>query len=337
MRTRFRPLWTVTVVHGYLGGAGDLLRFIVPPSTRQRLASLHLLLRERAGVLHVLMEVDESNQPLAGAAALVGARLVLGLQPNDTAFSAFTQPTGLPAGQIPHYRNAASPHSLDAPQPVQLSGERLRLEPVQALRPLEVRVNAPDGALRFAATLGEGEEGVTPLQHWPVGAWQIEEVGGLPTRRDLEVENTLAALAPWGLLSLTVHADHLLQPRHFTITLAAPADTLRYYVVAQRYSNGDFNQLSVQDSAFAAQGRPRITFQRLATGAFGPQHLAPALLDPTGSARIVLFEARSALPRRQRGATGFELRRSGDVLIDHLPTPGATAVDAQFVLHLARP
>ena len=42
MRTRFRPLWTVTVVHGYLGGAGDLLRFILSAdaaSFRRRLGT----------------------------------------------------------------------------------------------------------------------------------------------------------------------------------------------------------------------------------------------------------------------------------------------------------
>jgi hypothetical protein len=92
----------------------------------------------------------------------------------------------------------------------------------------------------------------------------------------------------------------------------------------------------VQDAGFTAEARPQIQFSRVLPADFGPGHLAPALLDPSGSARIALFEAQAAVTRRARGPAGVELHRNGDVLIGHLPQPGADRSDAQFVVHLSQ-
>jgi hypothetical protein len=70
--------------------------------------------------------------------------------------------------------------------------------------------------------------------------------------------------------------------------------------------------------------------------AFVAGHLRPALLDPSGSARIALFQAQAAVARRARGPSGLELHRNGDVLVGNLPQPGADRPDAQFVVHLTQ-
>jgi hypothetical protein len=111
---------------------------------------------------------------------------------------------------------------------------------------------------------------------------------------------------------------------------------LRYYVVAQRFGAAEFDSLSVQDAGFAAQARPALLFKRVLPANFNASHLAPALLDPGGGARIALFEAQSSVERRARGPARLQLHRNGDVLIGNLPQPGAERSDAQFVIHLSQ-
>ena len=64
-RIAFRPLWTISVQHGFYGGACDALSFTVPPATERALAGAHALLRVLDGALHVLVEVDDTSAPLS--------------------------------------------------------------------------------------------------------------------------------------------------------------------------------------------------------------------------------------------------------------------------------
>ncbi|MET0518568.1 MAG: hypothetical protein ABW005_07015, partial [Burkholderiaceae bacterium] len=139
----------------------------------------------------------------------------------------------------------------------------------------------------------------------------------------------------WGALQLDIATAHLLAAPTLHLDFAARADTLRYYVVAQRYGAAEFAQLQVVDAGFAAEARPEIVFKRVAPAEFDASHLAPALLDAGGTARIALFETEAAVARRQRGPRGLELHRNGDVLVSDLPQPGAERHDAQFVVHLS--
>ena len=145
-----------------------------------------------------------------------------------------------------------------------------------------------------------------------------------------------AAQRPVGLLQLQLHADHLVTPRDFALSLQARQDLLRYYVVGQPFPAAEFAALEVVDEGSAADGRAPITFNRVAPAAFTPAHLQPALLDASGSARIVLFEAQAPTARRERGPTRLRLRvgADGDTLTAQLPTPGGERPDGQFVVHL---
>ena len=90
--------------------------------------------------------------------------------------------------------------------------------------------------------------------------------------------------------------------------------------MASRFGEAEFNQVQVLDNGFAAESRPAIQFNRVLPAAFGAGHLAPGLLDPTGSARIALFEAQASVARRARGPSGLELHRNGDLLIGTIAT-----------------
>lgn len=330
---RFGPLWTIGVEHAFFAGAADVLDFIVPPSTARALAGARALARVREGRLHVLVEQDEAGAPLA---AIAGRRLVFGLRPRAASFALVTTPLGVPPGETPLWHNAADPDALGAPQGVRLSGAQLRIVPDTDERPLTLRLFDATDTLHAGAALDAGAEAWTLPGLYPAGSsWRVEEQGAGPaTGWTLRVEPELPDA--WGLLELTVDAGHLAAGHAFTLTFAASSETLRYYVVATRYSAAEFDQVQVVDAGAAAEARPAIAFQRTLPADFEPGHLGPALLDPSGTARIALFEAQTPVARRVRGPTGIELRRNGDVLIGHLPQPGAERPDAQFVVHLTQ-
>ena len=327
----FRTLWTVEVRHAFFGGACDALAFTVPPSTERALAGAHAMARQREGRLLVLIEVDEAGQPLS---PLAGLRLTFGLQPRQPSFDCFTTPSGLPRGAAALWSNAANADVLAGPDPLHISGEQLRIEPHAAGRPLTLRLFDAAGVQRAQTLLDAGDEAWTVPGRFPRGSWRVEEqAGGTPHSWSLRVEPEMAGA--WGVLDLHVAAAHLAGGHTFGLAFAARSDTLRYYVVASRFGEADFNQVQVQDTGFAAEARPEIRFTRRLPP-FAQGLLSPALLDPSGSARIALFEAGSALPRRARGPRGLALQRNGDVLVADLPQPGADRPDAQFVVHLSQ-
>jgi hypothetical protein len=330
-RIAFRPLWTVTVSHGFFGGDCDALDFLVPPATERALAGAHALVRVMDGALHVLVEVNDANEALSD---LSGLRLLFGIKPREAAFDLFTVPLGLPRGMAGVWDNQADANALGGPRAVRISGEQLRIEPNAAERPLTLRLFDSANAQQAQTVLGVGDEAWTLPGLYSPGEWRVEEQGAGPaTSWTLWVEPEL--VKAWGVLALGFDAGHLPSGQRFNLAFSAASDTLRYYVVARRFGAAEFDSLSVQDAGFAAEARPAIVFSRVIPADFNASHLAPALLDPGGSARIALFEAQSAVARRVRGPAGLELHRNGDVLIRNLPQPGAERHDAQFVVHLS--
>lgn len=329
---RFRPLWTIEVRHEFHGGACDALDFIVPPATARALAGVHAMARQRGGRLQVLIETDAAGLPLS---PLAGAQFLFGLRPREASFELITVPFGLLPGSTALWSNVADANALGGPSEVLVSGEPLRIEPRSTVRPLTLRLFDTAGIERRQAVLNDGDEAWTPQGLFTHGGWRIEEqAGGAPQSWALRVEPELVGV--WGLLDLSVDVGHIVAGHDFALEFAARADTLRYYVVASRFAEADFNQVQVLDAGFTAEARPQIQFSRVLPAAFGASHLAPAFLDPTGSARIALFEAQAAVTRRVRGPAGVELHRNGDVLVGNLPQPGADRPDAQFVVHLTQ-
>ena len=334
-RIAFRPLWTVTVQHSFFGGSCDALSFTLTPATDRALAGAHALLRVLDGALQVLVEVDGANAPLSD---LSGLRLLIALKPREASFDLITTPlfggSGLPRGDAAVWDNTASPNALGGPRAVRISGEQLRIEPRATERPLTLRLFDAANAQQAQTVLNIGDEAWTLPGLYSHGEWRVEEQGAGPAASwALWVEPEL--INAWGVLALRFDAGHLAAGQAFNLSFSARSDTLRYYVVAQRFGLAEFNSLSVQDTGFAADARPAIVFNRVAPASFNASHLAPALLDPSGSARIALFEAQASVARRARGPVGLELHRNGDVLIGNLPQPGAERHDAQFVVHLS--
>lgn len=283
MHIRLRPLWTVSVEHGFFGGACDALAFTVPPATQRVLAGWRAMAREHDGRLAVLLELGEDGQPMVPPAALLGRTLHFGLQPRSAAFDTYTAPHGAPRGQRPWWNNAANAARVAAAPPLTLAGERV--------------LPRPPG--------------------------------------NLLVDDDLAADPPWGLLSLTLTQAHLdsATGQDFTLAFDARSDILRYYVVA---SPGDADVLTVEDAGFTADKRAQIAFERKLPP-FAAPRLSAELLGANDSTKVVLFEAPAPTARRRRGPTGITLKKNDEVIVTHLPVPGAERADAQFVVHVNKP
>lgn len=332
MNSAFRRLWTVAVSHEFRGGPCDDLAFVVPPATRDTLAGMQALVRERDGVLHVLIAVDEDGNPLGDC---VGRRLLFGLAPRSRSFTQYTQLPALPPGETPLFANEAAANALDAaPRGVELTGPAPTIAPRLAARPLDLTLTRPDCTPLAGARLGPADAGWV-FRGTDAGEFVVSEssAGGLTASRRLLVEPGLAADPPWGVLSLTASAGHVADGHAFTLAFTARSAVLRYYVVVKPASDADFASIQVEDHGAVGDARPAVTFTRLLPP-FGGDRLAPALLDPGGTRRIVLFEAQTPVARRAAGPHGFELHRNGEVLIGNLPQPGAERSDAQFVVHL---
>ena len=242
-RIAFRPLWTIGVHHAYFGGPCDALSFVVPPATERALAGAHAMVRERDGRLHVLMEVDESDAPLTDP---TGMRLLFGLKPREAAFNLITAPLVLPRGDVAVWDNAADTDALAGPRAVRISDEHLRIEPRSAERPLTLRLFDVANVQRASMDLNVGDEAWTMQGLYSRGEWRVEEQGVGPAESwTLWVEPELRGA--WGVLVMTVDAGHLATAQNFTLEFAASSDTLRYYVVAKRYGEADFNQVNVVD------------------------------------------------------------------------------------------
>ncbi len=336
MNIRYRTLFTVTVRHDFRGGPCDDLAFTVPAATRDTLADMRALVRERDGVLHVLIAIGDDDQPVG---ACSGRRLIFGLAPRDPWFAQYTAPSALGPREVPLFANDTSADALDAlPRGVELYGAAPQIVPTLAARPLDLRVTAA-GAQLALARLGATDASWTFREGRSAGEYRLTEIAadGHSADRRLFVEPTLAGAGCWGLLVLTASAGHVAAGHAFTLDLAARSELLRYYVVVKPASDADFDSIHIEDHGAADDGRGAPVSFRRVLPPFGPGRLAPALLDPGGTRKIVLFEAESAVARRARGPHGFELHRNGEVLIGNLPQPGAERSDAQFVVHLTKP
>lgn len=335
MNTGFRTLWTIAVSHDFHGGVCDALSFVVPPATQDALKAMRAMARELNGQLHVLIEEDADGKAVIDSA---GRSLVFGLLPGSTLFAQYTADQGLAAGQRALFTNEVNADAIGAgPRGVRIVAPRMSITPINAVRPLTLRAITAEGLPKASITLKDTDA----AWQWDAGGLlgevlitEEDQPGHVLAQQRLFIGQGLSDC--WGLLQLTITADHVLHGRAFTLDLPAREDLLRYYVLVKPANQADLDSIKVLDQGAAAAGRTPIVFTpRLPP--FGAGYLTPDLLDPDHTRQIVLFEADAPLARQARGPHGIALQRLGEVVIGDLPQPGAERSDAQFVVHLSKP
>jgi hypothetical protein len=146
----------------------------------------------------------------------------------------------------------------------------------------------------------------------------------------------LARQGVFGVVEARIDAGLYSEPAAFEIAFDAREETLRYYLVVRRYSAAELEQLSVSDAGFTEEARPEVRFTKVPAAAFTAAEIPPALLGGS-DATVVLFRSQAPVARRQRGRRKIQLSRNGEVLIEHLPQPGAERATADLIVHLSKP
>jgi len=206
---------------------------------------------------------------------------------------------------------------------VPAAGRTLRIG-LKLLNPLFPNFSAP--AINPAAAVAVYTNAVDALR---LGAPQAVAAADL-------ADPELVREGIFGLVEARIDAGFYAAPAVFEIAFAAREETLRYYLVVKRYSTADIDQLTVADTGFTDDGRDEVRFTKVPAAAFTPAEIAPALLGG-GDATVLLFRSQAPVARRQRGRRKIQLRRNGEVLVEHLPQPGAERATSDLIVHLSKP
>lgn len=339
MITAFTLLCTLEVTHAYYGGQSRDFGFIIPSDTARALGRGRMLARERDGRLHVLFEQGDGHAPLVD---LSGTTLRFGVVLRNTGLANVTVPP-VPAGTLPVYSNVTgggAGAALAAPRAVTQLGAAFSEPLRRPERPVTLTLTGPRGQQVAADIVEEGDPRTAvpfDLSGREPGGYQltVDYAGAAQEVRQLYVDHDLTALPLWAMVEITTTAAFHAAPPAFQLALAAREETLRYYVVARDHTDTEFAQLTVSDQGAADEGRPALAFERLEPAAFTPTELPPSLLGD-GETRVVLFRSTAAVPRLARGRQRIQLSRNGEIVIPHLPQPGAERATADIIVHVSR-
>lgn len=335
MNVFFRPLLTVDFDHPYYTDACRDFGFFVPARTADLLRKGRLLARERGGVLHLLYEADENGSRLVD---FTGQTLIFGLRLLNSQFYNFTEAPIVGRGLTPSYANSTTPSSIDPPLRVRLVSGLYAHMPEDQGRPVTLVLSVENGPVVETQVLTEA--GAAPpfdLRALPDGAFVVTEDYGAGAVHPLRVllDADLAGVAPWGLVAVKVDNGFYGAPAKLKVGFSAREGKLDYYVVAPAYGDTEFSQLDIDDTGFTEQARAEVKFDKVPQAQWTPSDLKPQQLGAPVE-RIALFRSLVPVEYRQKSLRGINLHRNGDILVEHLPQPGAHQSRSQFVIHLSK-
>ncbi|MDB5033865.1 MAG: hypothetical protein JWQ98_1106 [Chlorobi bacterium] len=337
MIIHFRTLCTLSIVHDYYrNGCGDF-GLLIPEDTARALRNGHMLVKEVGGRFHVLYGADELNHPLVN---LTGTVIRIGLTLNNPYFTNFTRLDADFSSTIAIRRNTTLPVLLDPPVRALPAGGIFSHAITDIARPATITLKNRDGVAlspsRMITDPGMADISFDPGTI-PEGEVLVEEVFSGITRitsyyRDGEFLRNGAVAA----VEIEIGSGFYASPPDFQIAFVAKEELLKYYVVAKQYNDADFGLLSVSDTGFSGDERPEVAFAAVASDHFGDDEIPLALLR-SGDDRVVLFRSTVPVKRQERGRRKIQLNRNGEILIPHLPQPGADRADANMIIHISKP
>lgn len=339
MTIRFNTLFSLEVRHDYYGGACGDVGFVVPGDVAWLMRGAGLLAKSIDGTLHVFYRAAGTGAPAPSAA---GRTVRLGLLVQSPSFANITEGFDPGAGAL-YYRNGAAADALDAPVRVPLGGHVFSWRLTRAARPMTVTLEDAAGrTLRTEKVTSENDRPVVSFDLTGVapGALTIQEThaGGV-TRRAMAtyLDPELWREGVFGVVEIAVAPSFYKSAPSFTIAFQSRLETLRYYVVAKGFSNGDVDQLAVKDQGFGEPGHPdEVKFEKVLPEQLSEDEKSRTELLGRDGARVLLFRSLSAVTRRQSGRKRIQLMRNSEPLIENLPQPGRDRGTADLVVHLSK-
>lgn len=337
MTTKFRTLFMVSISHAYYSYDCKDFDFVFPADTAQLLRNGKLIAKVLDGKLYVLFETDEAETALI---PVPGKTLRIGLKLLNPYFCNFTEPTFKSNALTPLYRNTASPVVLDAPEEVALVGQVFSHSLLNTERHVTVTLkNAYEQLLQTDIIHAANDQTTVSYKltgHAP-GAYTVEEAYSVETKRTTYYcDAELRQYGVFGVIEIEINSSFYTTHPAFVITFNAKEEILKYYVVARNYSGTEFNNLSVNDNGFAEEGRTQVNFTKVPSAAFTNDDISPALLGGS-DARVMLFKTQSAVERREKARKKIQLNKNGDVVITHLPQPGAYKANGSMIINISKP
>lgn len=334
---QFKTLFTVEIPHSYYRELCPDFSFILPRDTIQALQGGRLIAKSYHDRLYVLFEVDDTEQPIV---TFEGNRLRFALKllnPYFTNFTAFSFDLGR---FKPLYRNQTILSTLDLPRSTILVGSQWQHFLQFPDRPVTVNLKNSQGQILRTQVLGSTQtqgEIAYDLTGLSAGLYQVEELYPSRSQRtDYYLDEELISQDIFGFLEVTIDPTFYSSPPAFSIPFTAKQETLKYYVVTQKYTDLELGQLAVTDTGFTEDQRPQITFTKVLAPNFTANDLPPNLLGNAQS-QVLLFQSQQIVSRQQMARRKIQLSRNGDILIPHLPAPDIDRSTADLIIQLSKP
>ncbi len=335
MILNFETLFTLGAEHEYYGGHCGDFNYFIPTDTQAEGRRGRILFKERKGSLRCLFEADGGGAALH---PLSNTRLVIGIQLNNPYFANFSN--HLFDGRTQLYRNTVSSSALDTPIAVTLSGDYLRHRLNSNNRPNTISLRDHNGNLLDSKTLNTDQTQTDidfDTRALPNGFYQLQEnhSGGNSTT-DYYHYPELLKKGVFAIVDLALEPSAYASTASYSMPFQAREETLKYYIVADNYSDSEFNSLSITDEGFSEAGRSKIQFTSFLPVAFTADDIAAELLQ-SGTQKLAVFKSDSMQKRQNNARKKIQLRKNGDVLIPHLPSPRADKFRPEFVIHVEKP
>ncbi len=332
---RFLPLLALEINHSYYSNICQDFDFFPAAETLQFLKEGRLLTRVQNGKLFMLFEADNAGDPII---SLADQTLSLGLKLANPLFLNFTGLDFDPASTLSIYRNFNTSTIFDLPILAQRVSSSFLHRLSHGTRPVLIELISSGGQTLFAETLATPEQTTVrfDLADYPMGLYQV--VAAHPDRTDTTeyyVNSSFFRESILGVVEITIDDDFYRNPPNFNFSFSPKQQILEYYIVANQYSEAEFDQIMVLDAGFIEEGRDEINFARVLPTDFTSTELNPDLLG-SDTAQIALFRSQVPLSRQAVGRKKIQLHRNGDVLIPHLPQPGAGAVNSTLIVQVSK-
>lgn len=330
---RFQPLFVVAISHGYYTQGCKDFGFSFPVDTVRLLKSGSLIARVSNGKLYVLFTADQPNTLVTGKTLRIGLRLL------NPFFSNVTELDFDFNSSRPLYRNSANPRILAPAETITLVGQVFSHSLISTTRPVTVTLKDTNDRSLQTDTITTINNSLTvsyDLTGQLAGVYSVEEVDAENTKTVAYYSDAeLMWQGAFGIVEIKVDNSFYAQAPEFEISFAAKQEILKYYVIAKNYSDLDLAQLSVLDAGFASEGRSQINFTPVLPADFTDDDISPSLLG-NGDARIALFKSQTAVARQEKAYQKIQLKKNDEVLIPHLPQPGASKGNADLIIPLSK-
>ncbi len=332
MITSFQTLCTVAVSHGYYRDICRDFDFIVPADSAATLRNGKLIARVRDGQLHLLYEADGEGAALI---RMAGTKVRFGMKLLNPLFSNFSDVAVAP----PLYRNSVTANSLDLAQEVAMTGRLVQHAITTSNRPVTVTISNADGyQIKTEKITAANDRSAVSFDLAGHSAGEYRVVEKYPDETvpaSYYSDPELQRIGVSGVVEIKIDDGFYTSPPAFIISFNAKLETLKYYVVAGNYTAAEFDHLSVSDTGYVDEGRPRIDFARVPSASFASDDIPSGMLAKEGK-MIVLFKSQTPVARRETARKKIQLRKNGDVLIRDLPQAGADMVSGDFFIHISK-